>query len=487
MSDAHHDEIAKLEALYAQNPEGRLFTHLAEACRKVGDLDRAREVLTEGIQRHPDYSSAHVVLGRVLMDLDQYDEARAEFRRVLELDGHNLVALRSLGDIARIEGRDEDALEHYHQLLDLEPSDSDVRSVVDEMTDGLVVPAPGDEPDEAPEPEADERADGPETDEWADEVGEPETDAWTGDAEPEAVEPEAVEPMGMDEESGGEGEGADVMTETIAQVYARQGLYDRAAEVYRELVRTRPDDEGLRERLAEMEEKVAEAAAAEEVSGIEMEDTGELAPDEAGPVEGFQTVEFEADAEEEGVAPLAGFEPDQPEARPDADDQAEPEGDDWDLGGDEEWDVADPDDWAADGEDEELDAPTADPVPEATEFAEAADFDEVDEVDEVETDEDEPASPWTDEDRGPEAAAETPYAWADAGESEEDASPPIRDYMQGLLGWGGARETTSPPAPSPAAEAEEAKDAAEPEEAEEAPDGDEDLDVFRSWLESLKQ
>ena len=46
MSDAHRDEIAKLEALYSEHPEGRVFTHLAEACRKAGDLDRAREVLT---------------------------------------------------------------------------------------------------------------------------------------------------------------------------------------------------------------------------------------------------------------------------------------------------------------------------------------------------------------------------------------------------------------------------------------------------------
>mgnify|MGYP006202799619 CR=1 FL=1 len=49
MPESSRDEIAKLEALYANNPEGRVFTHLAEAYRKAGELDRARAILEDGL------------------------------------------------------------------------------------------------------------------------------------------------------------------------------------------------------------------------------------------------------------------------------------------------------------------------------------------------------------------------------------------------------------------------------------------------------
>src|SRR4051812_19141535 len=105
MAESSRDEIAKLEALYANNPEGRVFTHLAEAYRKAGELERARTILEEGLAKHASYASAHVVLGRVLADQQNPEQAAAAFRRVLELDPHNLVALRSLGDIARTAGQ----------------------------------------------------------------------------------------------------------------------------------------------------------------------------------------------------------------------------------------------------------------------------------------------------------------------------------------------------------------------------------------------
>lgn len=535
MSDAHRDEIAKLEALYAEHPEGRVFTHLAEACRKAGDLDRAREVLTEGIERYPEYSSAHVVLGRVLMDLEQHDEARAEFRRVLELDNHNLVAHRSLGDIARLEGRTEDALEHYHELLELEPSDHEVGAIVSEMSEGPAVPA-----SDAGEPS--------EEDEWAltgdleSEGGAtevPDAEDRPAEASPADSDAAAEVAAGEVEEPEAEGEeGVDVMTETIAQVYARQGLYDRAADVYRELVRGRPDDPELRERLAEMEEKAAAAAEpeAEEIAaepevepgepgepavpGIEMDDTGELTPEEES-VAGFQSVEFE-EADEEAVTPLAGLETQEADPETglvgteaggvedeDAGDELEPEAADETAAVDEvaedegvapeeaapweEASVSEVDE--AEGEDVEPEAIAADVEPEERPVGEAAADEaaadeaaapweaapvsgdeeateapeptaEVEPAADVDATADvaEPESPWTGAEWSPEAEAETPYAWAESEEGE-DTTPPIRDYLQGLLDWGGASAG----------------------EGVSESDDDDDLEMFRSWLESLKQ
>lgn len=123
MPETHRDEIEKLEALYASNPAGRVFTHLAEAYRKAGELARAREILDGGLTRHPDYPSAYVVLGRVLLDLGEADEAAAAFRRVLELDRHNLVALRALGDMAVEAGLFEEARHYFGELILIDPAD----------------------------------------------------------------------------------------------------------------------------------------------------------------------------------------------------------------------------------------------------------------------------------------------------------------------------------------------------------------------------
>jgi tetratricopeptide (TPR) repeat protein len=131
MAEAHRDEIAKLEALYASNPGGRVFTHLAEAYRKAGEADRAREILAEGMKKHPDSASAFVVLGRVLTDRGDVEEGFDAFHRALELDTGNLVALRWCGDLAMRIGRVDDALGFYRELMARDPSDDNLRERVE--------------------------------------------------------------------------------------------------------------------------------------------------------------------------------------------------------------------------------------------------------------------------------------------------------------------------------------------------------------------
>ena len=130
MADSRQSEIARLELLFAAHPEGRVFTHLAEAYRRAGELERARTLLEAGLERHADYASAHVVHGRVLLDLGLEAEAEAAFRRVLGLDPENLVALRALGDLARRAGRAAEALGYYEQVRRRDPTNPEVEAVV---------------------------------------------------------------------------------------------------------------------------------------------------------------------------------------------------------------------------------------------------------------------------------------------------------------------------------------------------------------------
>ncbi|NJD11286.1 MAG: tetratricopeptide repeat protein, partial [Gemmatimonadetes bacterium] len=133
MAEAQRDEIAKLEALYAANPEGHVFTHLAEAYRKAGELEHARDILAEGLRRHPDSASAHVVLGRVEHDRADNAAAQRAFGQVLALDPGNLIALRFLGDLALERGDRAEALGHYRELLNRDVSDPVLQQTVDEL------------------------------------------------------------------------------------------------------------------------------------------------------------------------------------------------------------------------------------------------------------------------------------------------------------------------------------------------------------------
>jgi tetratricopeptide (TPR) repeat protein len=309
MADSSHGldaEIQKFEQKHGENPEGRYFVPLANAYRKSGLVEQAEDLLREGLKRHPDYLSAHIVLGRCLADRGATAEAEDEFRRVISGDPHNLVALRSLGDLAASTGRRAEAVSWYEQLLAIDPMSSEAREAlqaVQETTEQQVAPpeedaagsfaSAGGQPDPAPERtfeplELDGGFDAPDLDrgfELPPRLGEePPAEQGRG-AEPPKLgemafgagfglgpdEPEDSAPGddqvteigelamegGADAPAGGahaeEGDEVEVVTETIAELYAAQGFSERALAVYRELVRRRGEEPALLRRISELE------------------------------------------------------------------------------------------------------------------------------------------------------------------------------------------------------------------------------------------
>ena len=118
-------EIEKLERRYAENPKGRNFAPLADAYRKAGQVDQAIELCKSGLERHPDYVSAHIVYGRCLIDQKNAGAADQVFRKVLELDPENVIAFKVLADIAERSGRLSDAVIWLTKLLAADPMNGD--------------------------------------------------------------------------------------------------------------------------------------------------------------------------------------------------------------------------------------------------------------------------------------------------------------------------------------------------------------------------
>jgi len=122
---AYTSEIDKLEARWRENPKGRNFAPLADAYRKAGLIDNAIDLLQNGLTLHPDYVSAHIVYGRCLIDKKDDAGAREVFRKVLALDGENIIALRQLAEIAERNNRADEAVEWLTRLLNADPMNGD--------------------------------------------------------------------------------------------------------------------------------------------------------------------------------------------------------------------------------------------------------------------------------------------------------------------------------------------------------------------------
>jgi tetratricopeptide (TPR) repeat protein len=120
-------EIEKLERRYAENPQGLTFAPLAEVHRKNGEVQRALDLLGPGLQVHPDYIPASIVLGRCHMDLGDVHAAETAFLHVLDLDGENVIALKALADISERLLRFDDAERWLHTLLTVDRSNDDAR------------------------------------------------------------------------------------------------------------------------------------------------------------------------------------------------------------------------------------------------------------------------------------------------------------------------------------------------------------------------
>src|SRR3990172_2273854 len=148
-------EIEKLEARFRENPEGRYFAPLADAYRKAGRVDDALMLVQAGLERHPDYLSAHIVLGRCHLDKKDDGAALAAFQQVLTIDAENIIALKSLAETSERIGNALDARRWLMRLLAVDSmnteAEEDLHRLGGPVEEAAAAEAPAAEPlEEAP-------------------------------------------------------------------------------------------------------------------------------------------------------------------------------------------------------------------------------------------------------------------------------------------------------------------------------------------------
>lgn len=231
-------ECARLRERFEENPGGRVFAPLSDVLRKLGQTDEALRVCQTGLARHPEYSSAHVILGKIHLERGDEEAAAAAFREVLELDDENLLALRHLARLHEADGELDEALRLWHRVARIEP-DSDA---VEEQIATL------------------ERR---------------------RQAEPEEEPPD--EPPDEPNPASGQASSAEIATITLAQIYYEQGFLAKALEVYEQIHARNPGLEGLAERVEAIRKEVAAQSVPRSASPAEA-DLDDLAPDREEPI-----------------------------------------------------------------------------------------------------------------------------------------------------------------------------------------------------------
>ena len=114
MEVTQYPRIEELRRRVQKDPTSIAFAQLAEEYRRMGDHEAAITTCRAGLAHHPSYLSARVTLGRALMELHRYNDARTELEAVLDLASDNLAAIRGLAEIhqRRGEAGDTSPIDH---------------------------------------------------------------------------------------------------------------------------------------------------------------------------------------------------------------------------------------------------------------------------------------------------------------------------------------------------------------------------------------
>jgi tetratricopeptide (TPR) repeat protein len=246
-------QIDRLQELYESelDPGGRAFVPLADAHRRLGDLGKALALIQEGLGTHPDFASAHLVLGWVHCSRQEPDDAMRSFERVLELDAENTVARVAIAELI-----DDQRAQAYRDQVAARESGG--RPVVP-----IASLAPGAPMETVAAPELVLDDGRPVVPIASLAPGAPAETSAPADAAPESVRDgddrpvvpiPSLAPEGDEEASDHDGQiDGEIYTQTLAELYVAQGATGRAIEVYGKLIADDPDNEALHRRLTELE------------------------------------------------------------------------------------------------------------------------------------------------------------------------------------------------------------------------------------------
>ena len=116
-----------------RHSDSLLFAELADLLRRRGDLAAATAVCARGLARHPGYATGRLVMGDILWDQNQTDQAEQEWREALRLDPMHPRAHLRLGRLHLRRGQVDRAIAAFEAALLADPRCIEARELLDAM------------------------------------------------------------------------------------------------------------------------------------------------------------------------------------------------------------------------------------------------------------------------------------------------------------------------------------------------------------------
>lgn len=201
--DPSSADIQRYKEILSREPSSLVFAALAEAYRKMDLFDQAIETCKKGLRSHPNFVSGRVALARAYMGAGHSDLALKELEKVVHAVPENIVAQKLLARIYR-EKSDVDKLEGtLHRILALDISDETAKKELAQLHEA--------------------------------------------NGRQESV-------------SSSLKQRKEIVTKTLAEIYASQGCYEKAFDIYQRLSWEEPGIPAFHERLADLKEKILHRA-----------------------------------------------------------------------------------------------------------------------------------------------------------------------------------------------------------------------------------
>ncbi len=122
--------IEEYQLLLMRNPSSRVFAPLAESYRKMGLLQQALEICEKGVKHNPNYPSGLVAYGKILFELQKFEESAHIFSKAADQQTDNILAHKLHAMSLSKLGRQKEALSAYKKVLFLNPKDSQAQKFI---------------------------------------------------------------------------------------------------------------------------------------------------------------------------------------------------------------------------------------------------------------------------------------------------------------------------------------------------------------------
>ena len=208
-------KVAAYTQILQKDPRSTIFVSLAEAYRKLGLFDDALRIVDAGLAIHPEFSPAYIVRARALCQRADYAGSAEAFDRALQFDENSLAGLVGYARLAALTDNIGQARELLLRARELSPADPVINKFLNSLP--------------------------------------PVADAVQNQ---DKVAPVVTAPL---------------VSETLADLYLKQGLPEKALEILRELQRSEPDNLRFRRLIRDAELQARGVTAAADSASAEPE------------------------------------------------------------------------------------------------------------------------------------------------------------------------------------------------------------------------